>query len=75
MLEIQNLNPNVELNEKQTGEIVGGAYGAIGGSIVGSATTHYFGGSAFDIWAISGLSALGGAIAGIPGGPVGMALS
>lgn len=75
MLKLTNLKNNVELNDKQAGEIIGGAAGALGGSIVGSLTALYDGRSAKDIFVYSGIGALGGGIAGAVGGPVGAKLS
>lgn len=74
MLELTNLKSTVKLSKKQTEEVSGGGFGALGGAVTGSLTGLYTGASARDILAYSGIGAVGGAIAGIPGGPIGAAL-
>jgi hypothetical protein len=74
MLELTNLKPSVKLNKKQTEQVIGGGFGALGGAVTGSLTGLYSGASSRDILAYSGIGAIGGGIAGLAGGPIGAAL-
>ncbi|MEM7592861.1 MAG: hypothetical protein AAF383_15310 [Cyanobacteria bacterium P01_A01_bin.83] len=75
MLELTDLKPSIKLNKKQTEEVIGGGFGALGGSVAGSLSALAAGSSSRGILLSSGIGALGGAIAGIPGGPLGASLS